>query len=193
MGRPRLYNTPEEKKATDCRKSSRYYRKNSEAIKTQCRGQRLQKKCSTAEPSTSAASEPSNPAPKKSELELLSDRVSSLLRRFGRLTGGLARTHYLTEVIQEYEGSSYKSDLTGAKETIEGKINGINQIQEALAKYKRLILNVEGVGKVFKKAEELETRMKTYEAGLSEVWEGALVDPAQLLVDIRRGRLQFLK
>ncbi|KAF6747226.1 hypothetical protein DFP72DRAFT_1075488 [Ephemerocybe angulata] len=194
MGRPRLYSTPDEVKAANCRKSTKYYKRNAESISAKRRGARLRLRSATSKQSDSPSSTTNlaeQPTP-KSDLELLQDRVTSLTKQFNRLTEGLEKRQYLSKVIKGYETAS-SSEPDQAKDAIDDRIKAINKVQEALSKYQRLILNLEGVGKVYKASEELVSRMKSYEGGLTEIWEGAVVDRTQFLADFRRGRLSFLK
>ncbi|KAF6747085.1 hypothetical protein DFP72DRAFT_1075730 [Ephemerocybe angulata] len=205
-GRPRLYSTPEEKKAANCAKSKRSYELNKNRISKKRKLKRQSKADSpeaggsvttssqTKSKRSLASSAPLQVAKQKTlrtDLEILLDRLPGLEERFRRALGHDSIYDYLSDICKVFAKHEATDDLDRANKHIERELVRMNAIQAIISNCVSLALNLDPFGGAWRKWEPLRKKVDTVLKELNELSADAIMGPGQLVIDYHRKALKF--
>ncbi|KAF8078861.1 hypothetical protein FPV67DRAFT_1663535 [Lyophyllum atratum] len=178
MGRPRLYNTAEEKRLSNNAKTRQSYNKNKSAISTR-RSTRYREKVdqlqrvSPTTTNTQTTKELMDPSrAKQQHLSYWSERVEHVHRKAAKFVGPGAY-EFLEGLYQAY---IVKEDDTEICDVI----TDITKLQTAIRRYQAEILQLGGVGKEWNRSDEVSNLVTGVLKSLEDLLAAMLIDPRGL-------------
>ncbi|KAF8055891.1 hypothetical protein FPV67DRAFT_1667889 [Lyophyllum atratum] len=175
MGRPRLYNTAEEKRLSNNVKSKRSYNRNKTSISAR-RSTRYRQKADQCVPPTKTNAHTTNleitDLPRDRHMSYWAERVEHVARKLTKAVGPGAY-EFIEELYQAYIVSK---DDTG----ISDAITHITTLQASIRRYQAEILQLGGLGKEWTRSDEVSNHVTGVLRSLEDLHGTVLIDPHSL-------------
>ncbi|KIM42191.1 hypothetical protein M413DRAFT_26993 [Hebeloma cylindrosporum] len=159
MGRPRLYNTPEETKAAKAASSKRSYQRHRDEINEK----RKKKYRKTKKKNTNAES----PCSIKSRLGFCVERSESIASRLTKLCQP-ERASYLDKIC-----ATFMREKT--MECIESHIGKVDKLQASIRKYEDAVISLSGIGAAYEGIKKVSQDVREVVGDLEEISCAALL------------------
>ncbi|KAJ2926015.1 hypothetical protein H1R20_g11089, partial [Candolleomyces eurysporus] len=199
MGRPRLYHTPEEKKAANRLKSKKHYDSNRDLLLRRRRRAARERRESLRDRSiVEGQSKPKDLPSKtgqekrpKTKLEVIQEQVQRFSRQFETILAGKTAAGYLALICVGLEIHYEAGHILKAKDFVMGKEVELRKVLRALEKYRDMARDLAGSGEEWKGIEAIATRVRQVISWLDGLLCMAMVDPADLVDRFHAKQLEF--
>lgn len=130
-----------------------------------------------------------------SRLELVNERIEKAWSRFEQELDHQPLNKYLNNLSQtfllQYSSAVTDLDFSNAKNIFEERLQSLNKVWRALVKYRDFILNLEGIGDDWRRADSRVAAVRETIRWLDELECGVMVDVGELVDNLRARRFEF--